>query len=67
MRTQITLLLICGISSGALSLQCYPYIYNDTASRYQGTECTNTCASTTNFVDIYIIGGAAGLGLIFDD
>ncbi|XP_017341828.1 urokinase plasminogen activator surface receptor [Ictalurus punctatus] len=67
MRTQVTLLLICMISSGALSLQCYPPIYNDTVYRYQGTECTNSCARTTTSVDIYIIGGAAGLALISED
>ncbi|XP_026776492.3 ly6/PLAUR domain-containing protein 8 [Pangasianodon hypophthalmus] len=61
MRTQVTLLLICMISSGALSLQCYPYFYDYTDYKYKPTNCTNRCASTTTSVDIYLISGVSGV------
>ncbi|XP_060792810.1 uncharacterized protein LOC132896113 [Neoarius graeffei] len=63
MKTQITLLLICMISSGALSLQCHPIIYNDTLDDYIYTECNDMCARTTTSVDIYLVSGVSGLTL----
>ncbi|MCJ8742044.1 hypothetical protein PDJAM_G00077710 [Pangasius djambal] len=66
MRTQVTLLLVCMIASGALSLQCRPYVY-DIDYKVVPTNCTNTCARTTTSVDIYIVSGVSGLTLMTVD
>ncbi|KAF7696311.1 hypothetical protein HF521_006405 [Silurus meridionalis] len=60
MKTQLTLLLVCTIFSGAWSLECYPYTYD---YDYTGTftNCSSTCSSTTTTVDIYLVSGVSGL------
>ncbi|KAF5904178.1 cytochrome P450 2B4-like, partial [Clarias magur] len=45
----------------ALSLQCFPYVYNETMGKYILSQCPSTCASTTTSVAIYLVGGVSSL------
>ncbi|KAG7323446.1 hypothetical protein KOW79_013148 [Hemibagrus wyckioides] len=68
MRTQVTLLLVCMISSGACSLKCYPIVdYDYNTGKYIYANCTDKCARTTTSVDINLVSGVSGLTLMTVD
>ncbi|KAK2824884.1 hypothetical protein Q7C36_018811 [Tachysurus vachellii] len=68
MWMQVTLLLICMISSGACSLKCYPAVdFDYDTYNYIYANCTDTCARTTTSVDIYLVSGVSGLTLMATD